>query len=175
MTDQATSFYTIKGGTDEDNIIQELLAGLSAYNIWLEVGNEGTMQDFLDSLKGDDGADGLQGAIGPQGDPGMGLDAPEFNEQTGTGYSIDDDDLAGNVVIMMDNASPNTLTVPPDLTGVYPVLIVQKGAGQTTLAAGSGVTINSVGGELSLRTQFSSAHLLPTGTNEYLLVGDITS
>lgn len=32
--------------------------GKSAYEIWLENGNEGTEQDFLNSLKGEDGADG---------------------------------------------------------------------------------------------------------------------
>ena len=33
-------------------------AGKSTYELWLELGNEGTIQDFIDSL------------VGPQGDPG---------------------------------------------------------------------------------------------------------
>ena len=47
--------------------------GKSAYQIWLDNGNVGTEQDFLDSLKGDQGDPGPQGATGPQGpqgDPG---------------------------------------------------------------------------------------------------------
>lgn len=32
--------------------------GLSAYEVWLQAGNEGTEQDFLDSLKGADGING---------------------------------------------------------------------------------------------------------------------
>ena len=33
-------------------------SGLSAYQVWLDEGNEGTEQDFLDSLKGEAGEDG---------------------------------------------------------------------------------------------------------------------
>ncbi len=40
--------------------------GKSAYEIWLDLGNEGTEQDFIDSLKGKDGAPG----IGIPGTPG---------------------------------------------------------------------------------------------------------
>ncbi len=42
--------------------------GLSAYEIWLDLGNTGTEQDFIDSLTGPEGP---QGAQGPQGDPGI--------------------------------------------------------------------------------------------------------
>jgi hypothetical protein len=35
--------------------------GLSAYQIWLEEGNKGTVDDFLESLKGEDGDDGEDG------------------------------------------------------------------------------------------------------------------
>src|SRR5690554_3909015 len=41
--------------------------GKSAYEIWLAAGNTGTEQEFLDSLKGEQGP---IGADGPQGDPG---------------------------------------------------------------------------------------------------------
>jgi len=53
--------------------------GESAYQIWLDAGNQGTEEDFLASLKGPkgdtgatgaDGATGATGAPGPQGDPG---------------------------------------------------------------------------------------------------------
>ena len=36
--------------------------GDSAYQIWLGLGNTGTQQDFIDSLAGDDGVDGLTAA-----------------------------------------------------------------------------------------------------------------
>lgn len=40
-------------------------AGASAYQLWLDAGNIGTEQDFLDSLVGSAGADGIDGVGGP--------------------------------------------------------------------------------------------------------------
>ena len=39
-------------------------AGLSAYEVWLDLGNTGTEQDFIDSLKGPDGDPGDPGSDG---------------------------------------------------------------------------------------------------------------
>ena len=50
--------------------------GKSAYQVWLEAGNTGTEEEYLASLKGEDGKEGPQGpqgndgAQGPQGEPG---------------------------------------------------------------------------------------------------------
>ena len=44
--------------------------GKSAYQIWLDNGNKGTEQDFLNSLKGPKGDTGATGATGPKGDKG---------------------------------------------------------------------------------------------------------
>ena len=44
--------------------------GKSAYQIWLDNGNKGTEQDFLNSLKGPKGDTGATGAQGPKGDTG---------------------------------------------------------------------------------------------------------
>ena len=44
--------------------------GKSAYDIWLEQGNTGSVEDFVASLKGDTGATGAQGPEGPQGPKG---------------------------------------------------------------------------------------------------------
>ena len=55
--------------------------GKSAYDIWIEHGNTGSVDDFIVSLKGDPGADGAQGPEGPRGpkgDPGAdGAQGPE--------------------------------------------------------------------------------------------------
>jgi hypothetical protein len=40
------------------------VAGLGAYELWLAVGNAGTEQDFLDSLVGEPGENGLRGSDG---------------------------------------------------------------------------------------------------------------
>ena len=47
--------------------------GKSAYELWLENGNNGTIEDFLNSLRGRDGKQGRpgrQGEKGEKGDPG---------------------------------------------------------------------------------------------------------
>lgn len=44
--------------------------GASAYEIWLDLGNVGTEQDFIDSLQGAPGATGAQGIQGIQGPAG---------------------------------------------------------------------------------------------------------
>lgn len=44
--------------------------GKSAYEIWLEAGNTGTPQQFLDYLKGAPGKDGRDGVDGEDGAPG---------------------------------------------------------------------------------------------------------
>ena len=44
--------------------------GKSAYEIWLELGNEGTEQEFIDYLKGQDGKDGKDGKDGLDGEAG---------------------------------------------------------------------------------------------------------
>lgn len=44
--------------------------GLSAYEIWLNAGNEGTEEDFLASLIGEKGDTGEKGDKGEKGDPG---------------------------------------------------------------------------------------------------------
>lgn len=47
--------------------------GASAYQVWIDNGNTGTEQDFLNSLKGpkgDAGANGKDGSTGPAGQPG---------------------------------------------------------------------------------------------------------
>ena len=65
----ATSLYAIKGGQIGNNILTELLRGLSSYNLWIELGNVGTEEDYLEWLKGPRGIPGI-GIQGIQGPPG---------------------------------------------------------------------------------------------------------
>lgn len=44
-----------------------LAEGISAYDLWLKLGNDGTEQDFLDSLTGAAGNDGFIGPVGSEG------------------------------------------------------------------------------------------------------------
>lgn len=43
--------------------------GQSAYDAWLSLGNTGTIEDFINDLRGDDGADGTPGKPGSDGKP----------------------------------------------------------------------------------------------------------
>lgn len=78
--------------------------------------------------------------------------------------------------VEMNSASSNTLTIPTDAAVNFPVgtsiVVVQTGAGQTTIAGASGVTVNSTPG-LKLRTQWSVATLIKRGTNLWLVSGDV--
>jgi len=81
-------------------------------------------------------------------------------------------------VVEMNVASGNNLTVPPNSSVAFPVgtqiMIIQIGAGQTTLVAGAGVTVNSTPG-LKLRAQYSSATLLKRATDTWYATGDLTA
>ena len=82
-------------------------------------------------------------------------------------------------LVEMNVASANNLTVPPNSSVAFPtgtqILLAQYGAGQTTIVAGSGVTVRSSGGKLKLSGQYSGATLVKIATNEWYLFGDIAS
>jgi len=81
-------------------------------------------------------------------------------------------------LVEVSNASANNLTVPLNSSVAYPVgaqiTILQTGAGQTTVVATSGVTINATPG-LKLRAQWSSATLIKRATDTWVLVGDLSA
>lgn len=81
-------------------------------------------------------------------------------------------------IVEMGVGSANNLTVPPNSSVAFPVgsqiNILQTGAGQTTVVAGSGVTVNATPG-LKLRAQWSYATLIKRATDTWVLVGDISA
>lgn len=99
------------------------------------------------------------------------------NAQSGTSYTLVLADASKNVE--MNNASGNTLTVPPNSSVAFPVgtsiLITQTGAGQTTVAAGAGVTINSNGAKLKLTGQWAQATLLKRATDTWVISGNLSA
>jgi len=102
-----------------------------------------------------------------------------INPQTGTTYTTV---LADNgKLVTLTNASAIALTIPLNASVNYPVgaqiNIVQLGAGQVTVSGTGGVTVVSTGATASapaLRAQYSSATLIQTSTNNWLVVGDIS-
>jgi hypothetical protein len=96
-----------------------------------------------------------------------------LNAQTGTSYTPILSD--NGKLITLDNANPITLTVAPNSTYAFAtgaqVNIQAIGAGQVTVAAGAGVTINGTG--TKLRVQWSAATLVKTATDTWTLIGDL--
>ncbi len=97
------------------------------------------------------------------------------NAQSGTTYTLVLED-AGKI-IEVSNSSAITLTIPTNASVAYPVgtqiTVLQTGAGQITVAAPSGGTLNATPGT-KLRTQWSSATLLKRATDTWVLIGDLT-
>lgn len=98
-------------------------------------------------------------------------------EITATAYSTVSADFAGNVVRRMNNASAQTVTVEPNMTGGQPVTFIAAGAGAVSFVAGTGVTILSAGGNLTIAAQYGSASLIPDAdtADTYYLVGHLTT
>lgn len=100
-----------------------------------------------------------------------------INTQTGTTYTLVLGD-AGKL-ITSSNASPVTITVPPNADVAFPVGtridILSIGAGLTTMSQGSGVTISSKNSYKKLAAQGSAASLIKTATNTWWLVGDLSA
>jgi hypothetical protein len=79
-------------------------------------------------------------------------------------------------LVELNNASANNLTVPLNSSQAFPIgtqiNILQTGAGQTTIVATGGVTINATPG-LKLRTQWSSATLIKRASDTWVAIGDL--
>jgi len=80
-------------------------------------------------------------------------------------------------LVTVAKATAVNLTVPPNSSVAFPVgamiTISQFGAGQLTIVAGDGVTINSYDSALKLVGQYAVASLIKTAINTWLLAGNI--
>lgn len=124
---------------------------------------------------GPTGPTGPTGATGATGATGSSSSVLAINTQTGTTYTLAVTDV--NDLVTMNNAGAITLTVPPSVFSANDTInIAQIGAGQVTFAQGAGVTINSTGATATapkLRAQWSTASVICTASNTFLVVGDI--
>ena len=97
-----------------------------------------------------------------------------INAQTASYTAVLTDD---GKLITMSNASANTFTVPPNSSVAFGIgtqlNIAMLGAGQTSLVAGSGVTLNSDGAKLKLNAQYAVATCVKTDTNTWFVVGNL--
>jgi hypothetical protein len=121
------------------------------------------------------GPTGATGPTGPTGPTGSSSSVLAITAQTGTTYTLAATDI--NDLVTASNASPITVTIPPSVFSANDTVnIAQTGAGQVTFAQGAGVTINSTGATATapkLRAQWSTASVICTASNTFLVVGDI--
>jgi hypothetical protein len=99
----------------------------------------------------------------------LGVTPGVTNAQTGTAYTLVASDNGG--VVTMNNASANVVTAPTGLPANFSVAIVQIGAGQTSVAAGSGATVHASVG-LKCRAQWSPISVVTYATSSFIVSGD---
>ena len=100
-----------------------------------------------------------------------GFDA-SINDQTGTAYTL----LAGDngKVVVLNNGSAVTVTVPSGLGAGFNCSFVQKGAGQVSFSA-SGTTINNRQSHTKINAQYGVASIVAYADNVFVLAGDTAS
>jgi hypothetical protein len=96
--------------------------------------------------------------------------AANFNQQTGTTYSLAASD--NGKIITLTNSSPITLTVPAGLPGGFNCMIIQAGTGQVTIT-GSGVTISNRSGYTKIAGQNAIATLIALTSTSFISSGDM--
>jgi hypothetical protein len=104
------------------------------------------------------------------------IDFVAFNRQTTANYTVSLSDVGK--MVEMNNASANTVTVPTNANVSYvrgtKIDVVQYGAGQTTIAAASGVTLRSANSWTKINARYGVASLVKVGTDEWYLFGNLT-
>jgi hypothetical protein len=82
-------------------------------------------------------------------------------------------------IVEMNVASGNTLTIPTSSSVAFPtgtqITIIQTGAGQTTIAGTSGVTVNAKDGNLKIAGQWGSATLIKRATDTWVAIGNLVA
>tara|TARA_A100000164_G_C21906917_1_gene773537 strand:- start:564 stop:2099 length:1536 start_codon:yes stop_codon:yes gene_type:complete len=75
-------------------------------------------------------------------------------------------------IIVMDNGAGRTITIPSGLVAGFNCLVVQKGAGQVTIAAAGGVTLSNRSSQTKTAGQHAIVTLVHIGGEVYILSGD---
>ena len=99
------------------------------------------------------------------------ITAANVNSQTGSTYTLLNSD--NGLTVTMNNGSANTLVVPASLITGFGCIIIQLGAGQTTITA-SGTTLHSRNG-LKIAGQYGQAGLINYAADTYSVGGDTTT
>jgi hypothetical protein len=101
----------------------------------------------------------------------LGFDA-SINDQTGTTYTLLSSD--NGKVVVLDNGSAVTVTVPSGLGAGFNCSFIQKGAGQVSFAASS-TTINNRQSHTKINGQYGVASIVAYAADTFVLAGDTAS
>ena len=93
-----------------------------------------------------------------------------LKDETGTTYTLDTGD--NGKVVTLNNGSAITVTIDTGLGNGFNCLLVQKGAGQVTIQAGSGVTVANRSTETKTAGQYAVVSVINIGSETYILSGD---
>ena len=97
-----------------------------------------------------------------------------INDQTGTTYTVAASD--NGKVVVLDNASAVTVTVPSGLGAGFNCSFVQKGAGQVSFDNNSGATtINNRQSHTKINGQYGVASIVAYASDFFVLAGDTTA
>ena len=109
------------------------------------------------------------GALDVGGNAISNFDA-SINDQTGTTYTL----VAGDngKVVVLNNASAVTVTVPSGLGAGFNCRFVQKGAGQVSFTGAVGVTINNRQSHTKINAQYGVASIVAYAADTFVLAGD---
>ena len=124
------------------------------------------LSSYLQSVSAGDLTDGNF-----DGEAILGFDA-SINDQTGTAYTLLSSD--NGKVVVLDNASAVTVTVPSGLGAGFNCSFVQKGAGQVSFSASS-TTINNRQSHTKINAQYGVASLVAYAADTFVLAGDTAS
>jgi len=127
-------------------------------------------------FKGDKGEPGTQGASGNDGANAFGPLAIKTVNETATDYPLELEDSELKLVLT-NSLVANTVTILNNATvdnaiGAQ-IFIAAIGVGQTTITAGSGVTIRSAGNKFKLTQTFSGISGVQIALDVWLIFGDL--
>ena len=142
--------------------------GKSAYEIWLDLGNTGTEQDFIDSLKGADGEDGEDGED-------FAFELPDGVENgdylqwiwNGTSWDITVITPDDTSIILISSSGTNNQSVCANVE-IEPIVysFSEIVSGVTVIGLPSGLNFEFINNELIISGQITQ-QLLQTSTFEY--------
>lgn len=102
----------------------------------------------------------------------------ESSEKTAD-YTLTIVDSGKTIYMAGGTAGNNDITVPLNASVAFPtgtrIEVVQTGSAQTSFVPVSGVTINSKFSNRKISARYGGATLIKTGTDTWLLIGDLTA